>query len=1309
MKKITRLIFYILLAMWCSDTLVAQEYISLNVTSGLNADVIANGVGPVTQSTTQLVDLYSFNLHSLDFKATASAPAATVGLPIDGRIAAANVPGLTFQLPSYDQNNVLKMVQSDVVASVVFSNKEKASKVYLLATATDAGLTPVVFNAELIFTDSTAFLIPNLSVADWFGGLIRHTALSGFGRVNAITDEVEAVFQNPKLFALEMLVPEEHWFKEIDRIEFSKVSNAETALNIFAVSVLSTPECIEPSFLVVDEITENSARLSWTSPLELPAMGFEYEIRTEGLPGSGLPGLIDSGALAQDSTFKRFIGLSPSTPYAVYLRSKCKSTLFTDWTNVKKFQTVCQFPNISFENPTICGIGSAALEALTTSGTIKWYADEFGGEPLHIGGNFQTPILSDTQSYWFSSELDGTIEGHGGAPFAGTDATPFTEVGMGIIFDIAEPVFLESVDIYSTTEGTLDIMIVDESGSEIYSTGDVQIVVYDSLRPNVIPLNFEIQAGTAYRMQVKSQSNLQLLRQFSVRYPVLDEQQVLTLTSAAYWGNPTSWLYLYFYNIKYVKGCRSARQQVVVTVNAAPELTLSQDALFVCGGSESERIIVVDGMDAFDSYEWFPNTAVSGDPQNGWTFTGTTNQVYTLTAQQSSGQHCTAVKKVLVQPVPEPAVTYLPEEAIDSVCVHSIVPLQIVTAATENQVEVGDEVPTHFQDVLSAFNNFGNLTQLQLLFTAEELRSLGMRSGPINSIAFYVSSLGGSNSNADYTVKIATTQQTKFENRNFLSDSLRTVYYRDIHVHTASGWQEIVFDEVFNWDGMQNLLIELTHQGNNSFSSANTHFSLTAENQLAYSSNNGGVRLSKERFNIKFKQIYPLHLEWVTTAGNLYIDAGATIPYVRENQVDRVYYKPQVAGLHEVLAYSNIGGCSLSKTFYINAFLTPLPEVEAVQSFCAQAQISDLIVVGQDIKWYRTPEGGNPLQGNSLLVAGDYYVTQSLDGCESERVAVPVTVFAAVPNPQVQNQNFCSSATRVSDLVANTLEGAAVNWYQTQHGGQALTLNQVLTTGLYYVSQTVGECESERVRFGVAVVDNLVAPEADHQNFCGQATVSQLQVNLLPEMTAKWYRQESEGAVLNADDLLESGWYFVSQSIYGCESPRHRVEVRLNEIPQKPTADALQRFEGSAVIHDLVTDQEGVVWFDSLADAIENRNSLDSETLLIDSATYYGIVISAEGCWSEPIAVTVKITLGIPDFEGKQPQYYPNPVRDVLTVSHHEIITRIAVYSINGSFLFGENYAQQQVTLAMNGLPKATYLIRVYTKTGTQIIKVIKN
>ncbi|MEL1242677.1 choice-of-anchor Q domain-containing protein [Flavobacterium sp. DGU11] len=69
----------------------------------------------------------------------------------------------------------------------------------------------------------------------------------------------------------------------------------------------------------------------------------------------------------------------------------------------------------------------------------------------------------------------------------------------------------------------------------------------------------------------------------------------------------------------------------------------------------------------------------------------------------------------------------------------------------------------------------------------------------------------------------------------------------------------------------------------------------------------------------------------------------------------------------------------------------PAPGAEA-QNFDDGATISNLIATGTDVRWYAAPIGGAPLDGNTPALSGTYYVSQTVDGCESARTPVSITV-----------------------------------------------------------------------------------------------------------------------------------------------------------------------------------------------------------------------------------------------------------------------------------------------------------------------------
>ncbi len=112
---------------------------SVVITSGFNHDIIANGVGNASASTTVGFDEANTRaLVSLDFKATASSNAPSFGLPANGAINSAKTAGVIFQLANYTGQNALFLTPSHVGNNAQNSgtlefSASNAGKLYVLA------------------------------------------------------------------------------------------------------------------------------------------------------------------------------------------------------------------------------------------------------------------------------------------------------------------------------------------------------------------------------------------------------------------------------------------------------------------------------------------------------------------------------------------------------------------------------------------------------------------------------------------------------------------------------------------------------------------------------------------------------------------------------------------------------------------------------------------------------------------------------------------------------------------------------------------------------------------------------------------------------------------------------------------------------------------------------------------------------------------------------------------------------------------------------------------------------------------------
>lgn len=115
-----------------------------------------------------------------------------------------------------------------------------------------------------------------------------------------------------------------------------------------------------------------------------------------------------------------------------------------------------------------------------------------------------------------------------------------------------------------------------------------------------------------------------------------------------------------------------------------------------------------------------------------------------------------------------------------------------------------------------------------------------------------------------------------------------------------------------------------------------------------------------------------------------------------------------------------------------NSFINT-PTANSTQSFNSGDTLANLSVSGTNLQWYSNSTGGTPLPLSTVLVDGaTYYVSQTVNGCESERIAITVTIslntddfildsFKIYPNPTSSILNFKSVLAVETIAIYNTL------------------------------------------------------------------------------------------------------------------------------------------------------------------------------------------------------------------------------------------------------------------------------------------------
>ncbi|TRW26663.1 T9SS type A sorting domain-containing protein [Flavobacterium zepuense] len=242
-----------LFLLFCTGAAQAQTATPVTVTGGFNADIIANGVGNASASTTQSFDETNTRaLVSLDFLATAGGTAPTYGLPANGSITSAANSNVSFQLAGYSVDNALFLTPSYINNSSPDSgtlsfSASNVQTLYVLAGTAGGGLATVPLTATVNFSDNTT-QVATISVADWYNG--PDYAIQGIGRINTSNNNLEGAFNNPRLYQVPITLTAGNYNKTITGITFSLAGDAtaeygmEIRASILAVSAVAAPATV---------------------------------------------------------------------------------------------------------------------------------------------------------------------------------------------------------------------------------------------------------------------------------------------------------------------------------------------------------------------------------------------------------------------------------------------------------------------------------------------------------------------------------------------------------------------------------------------------------------------------------------------------------------------------------------------------------------------------------------------------------------------------------------------------------------------------------------------------------------------------------------------------------------------------------------------------------------------------------------------------------------------------------------------------------------------------------------------------------
>ena len=307
------------------------------------------------------------------------------------------------------------------------------------------------------------------------------------------------------------------------------------------------------------------------------------------------------------------------------------------------------------------------------------------------------------------------------------------------------------------------------------------------------------------------------------------------------------------------------------------------------------------------------------------------------------------------------------------------------------------------------------------------------------------------------------------------------------------------------------------------------------------------------------------------------------------------------------------------------------------------------------ICYFLTPTGGAPF---AIVDSGDpvtvkptttttYYVEVTLNGCESPRTPISVTV-TTVPTPMAPTLVKNTCPVKTVDLttvqISNQTSGLIYEWYTSasRSANTQVTNLTAVGAGQYYLFAKSGDCYSNSTVVTVETVNCVSCPTdyslivSNDATICNGDSTGLVASTAVPKAKISWFLTPYGGtpfAIVDSGDLVSvkpttTTVYYVEVTVDSCKSPRKPVVVTVTTVPTpiclgniKNTCPATTVNLTSIQIENRSTGLT-YEWYTSL-----NRSVATQVTNLttVGAGKYY-LFAKSGNCYSNPTVLTVEIT-----------------------------------------------------------------------------------
>lgn len=646
----------------------------------------------------------------------------------------------------------------------------------------------------------------------------------------------------------------------------------------------------------------------------------------------------------------------------------------------------------------ICDEGTTILEAIAGTSNLVWYDQASGGEAIGVGATFETPVLTETTSFWVSEFFRGEgILKHQANP--GPTSNDSYSTTAGLIFELYEPTVLLSTQVYVTgPAGDLVVELTDSKGSIQERT--INVPGGSTTNPKAVKLNldFELNDPTAGPFRLRKVSGPSMMAtpstQASFPYAIGNVGRV---TSGVTTSNTPNYYYFYDWSvISSIALCESDRIEVQAIVNETKSIAINAVAFDVCVGGNADLTAISDDQDYVYTWTWLDKNGVLQTVQ-GANITPALDQetVFTVNAVNPN-TGCSTERSISIGVVGVGDIAVSAERY--EICSGEVIKLNAGTI-------VHDFEQSFITDwtFVNNSNPAGNLDRNRASWKQVSSPYLLADNASSNDGSKFMITMAdnlGPGSTVDTEmisppINLVGVQSASLEFHHF---------YKHLSTKATTARVLISDDAGLTWNQVASYSSTQGSESNFSKVTIDLHSYLGSANVQVKFHYTGGWGWWWAVDNVNISQVYANgEVTWMGSASQyLYLDDQASIPYIGQ-PTNVVYFKGEDTGVYDFEVDLYIEGCGapITNTISVSVTKADVPTGATEQYFNAGARVFDLDVQGQQLMYYIKDANGELVRVsiNAELVDGEtYYVSQRVNGCDSDYLEILATITCPEPS-----------------------------------------------------------------------------------------------------------------------------------------------------------------------------------------------------------------------------------------------------------------------------------------------------------------------